>query len=425
MDIKKILLLIFVSFSFLGFSQKPKDQISSHDKNEYFKLIYQRCPTADILQIESKEDYIEIEYLCEGRYYEIGINNSQVIFLETKADKSMVPFDDIKRKLEKKYEGWLLDEISIITTSDTSFLKVEIIKDGIEQNLFFTTDGKWYKSQSIVASDKWTIDKLSKSAIYQKTDYHLLSPDSIYYLPEILREVSGITISADSKTIFCVQDEMGAVFEYDILSGEVKNIHRFTDIGDFEGIALKDSLLYVLRSDGNIFYFNPENKKEIKQFMLSINALNFESLTYDELKKEFLIVSKDAMLNTPESKRFVHKFTFKNANNATQFIEVDILKINELITNNLVETESNDILFNPSAIAIHPISREIYILSASDRILTVCDNKGLKSVFPLPAELYYKPEGLTFFKNGDLLISSEGDKRGIVKGSILFFKYQK
>jgi uncharacterized protein YjiK len=422
---KIIILLFTILITFTSIGQVNDEKISNNDKNEYFKLIYQKCPKADILKLESKEDYIEIEYLCGGKYFEIGIKNSEVLFIESKADKSIVPKEDIRSKLEKKFDGWLMDEITLITTNDTSFLKVEILKDGLEQNLFFTTDGKWYKSKSIVTSDNWEINKLSQSSLYQTSNYDLLSPDSIYNLPDVLREVSGIALSNDAKTVFCVQDELGAVFEYDYINEEIKNIHRFTDIGDFEGISIIGDLVYVLRSDGNIFYFNYKNKKEIKQFMISLNSFNFESLAYDEINNNFLVISKDGVLNKPESKRIVYQFPINKPNETSIVFEVDILKINEIIAASLTNLGSSDVLFNPSEIAIHPITREIYILSASDRILTIYNNKGLKSVFPLPAELYYKPEGLAFFKNGDLLISSEGDKRGIVKGNIMLFKYKK
>lgn len=422
---KKSVVLIFMFTCFFCVGQKLRSQISDRDKTAYFKLIYDKCPTADILELESKGDYVEIEYLCEGKYYEIGISDYRIIFLETMAEDSIIPQAKIQKKLTKKYQGWLLDEISLISTNDTSFLKVEIMKDGLEQNLFFTTDGKWYKSKSIVVSDKWTIDKLSGSSLFENTAYDFLSPDSTFELPEILREISGITLSDDEKTIFCVQDELGAVFEYDCLDDKVKNRFRFTDIGDFEAVTLRGDELFVMRSDGRVFSFNYKKKKEISQFMLSINAFNFESLIYDEVNKEFLTISKDAMLNTLESKRMVYKFPYNKPEKATLDFEVDVHEINETITSNLTEMESNDLLFNPSEIAIHPMTREIYILSASDRVLTVYDKGGLKAVYPLPAELYYKPEGLTFYKNGDMLISSEGDKRGLIKGSIMFFKYKK
>lgn len=420
---KNLLIVLLILNTLNNQAQTGNKQLSSREENEYFKIIYNECAEADILELENKEDYVEIEYLCNGQYFEIGISNGQVIFKESQAADSIIPYAKIQRKLEKSYPGWLFDEISLISVRDTSFLKVEILKDGVEQNLFFTIDGKWYKSQSVVTSDKWSVTNLSGSALYVDADYNLLSPDSVYQLPEMLREVSGIALTKQN-TLFCVQDELGAVFEYDFSLNKIMNIHRFTDIGDFEDITMKGDTVFILRSDGNVFYFNYRNKTSVNQKMISFNALNFESLSYDETSRYFYVVSKDAILNMGESKRIVYKFPYGKAHNPEMYFEINIVEINQVLKREMVSMESNDVLFNPSAIAIHPVTKEFYILSATDRILAVYGLNGLKKVYPLPAELYYKPEGIAFFNNGDLIISSEGDKRGLVKGSLMYLKYR-
>ena len=48
----------------------------------------------------------------------------------------------------------------------------------------------------------------------------------------------------------------------------------------------------------------------------------------------------------------------------------------------------------------------------------------LQRIIPLPAADFYKPEGLAFLPNGDLLISSEGDKKGLVQASVLRFAWR-
>jgi hypothetical protein len=70
---------------------------------------------------------------------------------------------------------------------------------------------------------------------------------------------------------------------------------------------------------------------------------------------------------------------------------------------------------------MHPITKEMYVLSANDRMLLIYMDKKLKEIYPLPAEQYYKPEGMDFFENGDLIITNEGDKQGFTKGNILIF----
>jgi len=396
--------------------------LNYNNDGEYIKVLYDECPNADILEAGHTDDYIEIEYSCEGKLYKMGISDNKIIFKETKAEKSIIPFDKILKKLDKKYQGWFLDEISLITTENNSFLKAEIIKEGIEQNLFFTLEGKWYKSKSLSQSGKWNSDKLKETKLFKEARYSLLEPDETYYLPEILKEISGIALN-DNK-LYCVQDELGVVFDYDLSEEKINHLHRFTDIGDFEDITIKDEMMYVIRSDGNIFYFNYKNKTDIKQKFVSLNALDIESLTYNQKDNYFYSISKDAMANSNESKRIIHRFIFENAHKPEQYFEIDIDELNNNLEKNFGKLKKGKEQFNPSALTFHPITNDIYVLSATDRLLVVVSNKKLKAVYPLPTHLYYKPEGLAFYGNGDLLISSEGDKKGLISGSIMLFKYK-
>ena len=62
-------------------------------------------------------------------------------------------------------------------------------------------------------------------------------------------------------------------------------------------------------------------------------------------------------------------------------------------------------------------------LAVADRLLTVYDDT-LRYVLPLPAAYYYKPEGLVFHATGDLLISNEDDKKGLVPANVMRFTYR-
>jgi len=67
---------------------------------------------------------------------------------------------------------------------------------------------------------------------------------------------------------------------------------------------------------------------------------------------------------------------------------------------------------SPSGVAVHPISKEVYILSSALRCLVAMDPKSgqVRSVQSLEKSLFPQPEGIAFEKNGDLWISSEGKK---------------
>ena len=101
---------------------------------------------------------------------------------------------------------------------------------------------------------------------------------------------------------------------------------------------------------------------------------------------------------------------------------INVDEINDLIAARYPSSEKRKVSFNPSAIAIHPQTGEKYVLSASDRMIAVFTGNGLARIYPLPAELYYKPEGMAFTSDGGLFISSEGMKSQSDRGKIFFFR---
>jgi hypothetical protein len=76
----------------------------------------------------------------------------------------------------------------------------------------------------------------------------------------------------------------------------------------------------------------------------------------------------------------------------------------------------------PSAIAVHPKTNEVYILSAVDHSLVVFDQFGVITNYSeLDSGLFPNPTGLTFAQNGDLLISNED----YIKNSIVRISWNK
>jgi hypothetical protein len=63
--------------------------------------------------------------------------------------------------------------------------------------------------------------------------------------------------------------------------------------------------------------------------------------------------------------------------------------------------------FKPDVIAVHPKTNEIYVLSTIDRSLAVYNQFGQVVNFTiLNEELFSQPKAMTFFPNGDLLLTN-------------------
>ena len=390
----------------------------AQDDHSYTRHVYERCPGADILKIQRGDfDLVEVEYLCNGIATELGFRNGLLVYEEQDVVLDEAVLLRIKQSLEKKYHGWLLDEISQISAKDTTFLKVEVILDGVEQNVFFTTTGRKFKPEVLLASNKWTLADLA-AADLPDIGYNLLDPDSTYLLPDILREVSGIALSA-TGTVLCVQDELGVVFEYDPVNDAITKIHRFTDVGDFEDIAIQGDVITVLRSDGKLYRLDSRKGVVLDEQLHPLSSLNYEGLFHKG--DELYISAKEAPITGPAHERPIHRM--RNNGRPELWRTLDADEVARVFAQSYPEMAHHSVRFHPSAMAMHPITGELYILSASDHLLVIYTDT-LRTVVPLPAERYYKPEGLAFYPNGDLLISSEGDKKGLVPGSIMMFQYR-
>lgn len=272
--------------------------------------------------------------------------------------------------------------------------------------------------------------------LISKPSYDFTKPSVNDVLPTSLQEISGLTI-IDSTTIACIQDENGILFLYDIKNHKLKHQYTFGLNGDYEGITKVGELLYVLRSDGVLFELKDYTTKKlkVKTYATRVPAINNEGLCYDSINHRLLIGAKGKINKDPLNKdlRCIYEFDLKskilNQKPTYNFNTIDInlfaklhdFKFSKRTTKNgkVVETS---LKFNTSEIAIHPITKQLYVLSANDHCLFIFNNKGeLEHIEPLNSALFNKAEGLSFYPNGDILISNEGQAH---QPTLLKFNYK-
>ncbi|MEO6289374.1 MAG: SdiA-regulated family protein, partial [Ginsengibacter sp.] len=83
------------------------------------------------------------------------------------------------------------------------------------------------------------------------------------------------------------------------------------------------------------------------------------------------------------------------------------------------------IKFRPSAAALNPLTKDVWIVSSTNQLIVVIDRKGdVKDIYTLNPVIFNQPEGITFTPWGDLLIANEaGDKYS--SATLLIFKHKK
>jgi len=255
--------------------------------------------------------------------------------------------------------------------------------------------------------------------------YDLSAPDRVYFLPQDLLEISGIT-EVDAALIACIQDEHETVFFYDLNKNEIVRQFNIGDNGDYEDIARVGRVLYILRSDGVISEVTDYASGKIKRTVHETNIpwKDNEGFCYDQLNNRLLIAPKETPGKDSGNKklRFIYGFSLnsdKLLNDPVFTFDVDLLESFALSHNIKVpmkgkknEEKKPDIELQMSAICIHPLTGRLFALSGAERLLFVFDlNGNVVYIERLKSDLFRQPEGITFMKNGDMFISNEGKKK--------------
>ena len=276
-------------------------------------------------------------------------------------------------------------------------------------------------NKTINDKDPVVIDLPAKSSIDSSVkksisgfNYDLKNPTQSWRLPSALVEVSGNTW-VDKNHFILIEDLHPNLYlikldsKKALLEKEIPFQKNEKDKFDIEDVTLVDDVVYALWSHGVLFkisnWRSAPDVQKISTFLSKKN--NAEGLCYDPVTKKLLIANKDdsGLKDEKKSSKAVYSFDM-----ALQKLDTSpFLVIKE---KNFETMVGNKIKFNPSAIAVHPGTNDIYILSTRDtKCMAVFSRDGkLKSFQLIDENLMPQPEGICFSPEGVLYISSEGKK---------------
>lgn len=268
-----------------------------------------------------------------------------------------------------------------------------------------------------------------------RTRYDFSKADTVLTLPDTLREISGLTV-IDATTFACIQDENGILFIYDLVNNRIKNQFVFNLDGDYEGITRVGNTIYILRSDGVLFEIEDYQAGSFKliSYATGIPAENNEGLCYDADHHRLLIACKGKTGKGPvlKDKRLIYAFDLHTKKLVTQPVyQFNVQLIRQFADEHQINTAVKSkkrgrsaerfVKFSTSAICIHPFSKKLYLLSAADHLLFIFNPDGqIEQIEALDPVRFNKAEGITFFENGDMLITNEGQDK---KPTLFRFNY--
>lgn len=255
-----------------------------------------------------------------------------------------------------------------------------------------------------------------KEVFLNPTGYNLQKVYKIS-LPLELEEISGVIYHPEDSSVFAINDEKGWLYKIYPNHPNITEKWKFFGGEDYEDIYLKDGIFYVLRSNGNIieFKFRQGRSVNVQTNTFPFGKSEFESIYYDTSLQKLMIICKDC---ESDKKKALSIFTFDPHNNEYGIapFSIDVKKAAKSLGQKSMK-------FKPSAAAIHPVTGNLYIISAINNLLLVTNQQGeMVEAIKIDPAIFKQPEGICFTPSGTMIISNEA--AGIGLGNLLIFKYQ-
>lgn len=278
-----------------------------------------------------------------------------------------------------------------------------------------------------------------KEILFQTKDfvfpYNLSQASSTIKLPKVLKEISGLSYY-NKTTLAGIHDEKGDLFFINIITGKIIESLNLEKIGDYEGVEIIKQDVWMMKSNGTLYqiknYASSKKRKTKKHKTILSSNNNCEGFGYDQQSNRLLIACKGFPYTDKkkdgESIKTIYAFDLENdslisqplltiyLDSIKQYIEYNTMAKVGLKLLSAFSSSNGDLTFQPSGIAVHPITYDYYILGSVGKLLLVFDRKQkMKAIVRLNSKLFPQAEGICFDPKGNLYISNEGkDKKASI-----------
>lgn len=254
-------------------------------------------------------------------------------------------------------------------------------------------------------------DSVSTTTENETFDYNLKKPAATWTLPDDLLEISGnayiddkhlLVIEDTHPLLYVVRLDDKAVIEKTIPFAPAEN-RKF----DIEDVAIQGKTAYALWSHGTVYKIDDwQTNPNVSSWETGLDKQNnTEGLSFDPRTHKLLIACKNNSGDETEKKSTRAIYAFDPA---TGKMDNDpFLLIERKDFEKLADGKFN---FYPSAVAVHPVTGDVFMLSTKDTkgLAHYGRNGKLKSFQWIDKEVMPQPEGMCFSPTGTLYISTEG-----------------
>lgn len=250
-------------------------------------------------------------------------------------------------------------------------------------------------------------------------EYDFKNP-KIIVLDKELVEISGLAYDSKNDVLIAHNDERGHVYQISKTDGTIRNDYKFAKKGDYESVEIIDDTYVICSSAGKLHFYDTEldQTNSVKTKLSQKNDVEGMCLSFDN--KNLLLACKGRATKKSKTKKLKSVRAYSLASNTLLDEPYLIIKdhdLVEMVKDNHIEESKSELKklidqirdFAPSGIAIHPYTKDHYLISARGSTLVIFDeSKSLKEIIFLDEELIKQPEGICFDQNAILYIGTEG-----------------
>ncbi|MGC6482025.1 MAG: SdiA-regulated domain-containing protein [Synechococcus sp.] len=236
--------------------------------------------------------------------------------------------------------------------------------------------------------------------------YDFKQPIKSYALPDQYKEISGVSPLASDDCLAFVQDEAVQIHCINLNSGTITDYAKHDD-GDSEDIAVAGTTAYLLKAGKQPALYEVSNFNSTtpcyKRYDLALHHdQDPEGLCHDAQRHRLYIACKRSTKKN-DTTRSIYVFDLQSMEmNPAPLFNID----------NRDCFDNTDGTLNPSGLALHPQTDDLYIIGSKGEKMIVCYglNGEFKQAQRLNEDQFIQPEGIAFLQSGELVISSEGKK---------------
>jgi len=208
-------------------------------------------------------------------------------------------------------------------------------------------------------------------------------PVALFYLPGALTEISGLTV-LDDRTLGAIQDEKGNLYLIDMATGKVEEKRDFGKNLDYEGVERVGEAVWILQSDGDLFEITDWRDDDLdadKHDTKLDRDYDTEGLAYDAAQHRLLIACKEYAGNDLDPYKAIYAFDLARKellDDPVYLIDIEAFSQRMYPRDDLNAKVRKAVRpfmdmsgFKPSALAVHPLTDEVYVLSSAQPALVV------------------------------------------------------